>query len=162
MGNPRAMTELAYAIRPFTSADQTAARTLILTGLGEHWGSIDETLNPDVDDISTHYPPETADFFIVEDAGGAIIGAAGLIREDEETGRIVRMSVAKSARGRGLGKRLVAQLESTARARGYRRLVCETTHDWTDAIALYTATGFTELGVRDDDRHFEKVLGPPK
>jgi ribosomal protein S18 acetylase RimI-like enzyme len=53
---------------------------------------------------------------------------------------------------------LVAELESIASARGYRRLVCETTHDWTDAIALYTATGFTEIGVWDDDRHFEKWL----
>jgi putative acetyltransferase len=70
------------------------------------------------------------------------------------------MSVTKAARGRGIGKRLVARLEAAARVRGYRRLVCETTHDWTDAIALYTATGFTELGVWDDDRHFEKLLDP--
>ena len=63
-------------------------------------------------------------------------------------------------RGRGIGKRLVAELESIAVQRGYRRLVCETTHDWTDAIALYTATGFTEIGIWDDDRHFEKWLIP--
>jgi len=154
------MTEPGYTIRPFTPADQAAARSLILTGLGEHWGSIDETLNPDVDDIAAHYPPATADFYVVEDADGAIIGTAGLVQDDAETGRIVRMSVARAARGRGIGKRLVAQLESAARARGYRRLVCETTHDWTDAIALYTATGFTELGVWNDDRHFEKLLAP--
>ena len=154
------MTDPTYTIRPFLAADQASARTLILTGLGEHWGSIDETLNPDVDDIAAHYPSKIADFFVVEDADGAIIGTAGLIQEDADTGRIVRMSVTKSARGRGIGKRLVAQLEAAARARGYRRLVCETTHDWTDAIALYTATGFTELGVWHDDRHFEKLLDP--
>lgn len=152
------MTDLSYQIRPFEPDDQDAARALVLTGLGEHWGFIDETLNPDLDDIAGHYPPETADFLVVEDAKGNLIGTAGLIREDAETGRIVRMSVAKAARGRGIGKRLVAELESIASARGYRRLVCETTHDWTDAIALYTATGFTEIGVWDDDRHFEKWL----
>ncbi len=152
------MTEPAYRIRPFTTGDQEAARALILTGLGEHWGFIDETLNPDLDDIAGHYPPKTADFYVVEDEGGEIIGTAGLIREDGETGRIVRMSVARTARGRGIGKRLVAELESAARARGYRRLVCETTHDWTDAIALYLSTGFTEVGVWNDDRHFEKTL----
>lgn len=152
------MTDLTYTIRPFDRADQEAARALILAGLGEHWGFIDETLNPDLDEIAIHYPPETADFYVVEDGDGAIIATAGLIREDDMTGRIVRMSVAQSARGRGIGKRLVSQLESAARARGYRRLVCETTHDWADAIALYTATGFTELGVWDDDRHFEKRL----
>lgn len=148
----------AYRIRPFVAADQAAARALILAGLGEHWGFIDESLNPDVDDISGHYPVESADFYVVEDAAGAIIGTAGLKQEDERTGRIVRMSVAKDARGRGIGKRLVAQLEMAARLRGYDRLVCETTHDWTDAIALYTATGFAEIGVWNDDRHFEKQL----
>lgn len=153
------MTEFAYVIRTFEPADQPAARALILSGLGEHWGFIDETLNPDVDDIATHFPPSTADFYVVEDVSGAIIGTAALIRENVNTGRVVRMSVASSARGRGIGKRLVTQLEAAARARGYQRLVCETTHDWTDAIALYTASGFTELGVWDDDRHFEKVLG---
>lgn len=152
------MTDPAFRIRPFAVADQAAARGLILTGLGEHWGFIDETLNPDVDDIAGHFPAATADFFVVENDDGAIIGTAGLIREDARTGRIVRMSVAKSARGRGIGKRLVAQLETTARGRGYDRLVCETTHDWADAIALYTSCGFTELGVWNDDRHFEKRL----
>ncbi|MEZ4531338.1 MAG: GNAT family N-acetyltransferase [Thermomicrobiales bacterium] len=152
------MSQTLATIRRFRPDDQVAARALILTGLGEHWGFIDETLNPDVDDIAAHYPPESADFFVAEDPLGVIVGTAGLLREDAETGRIVRMSVAKSARGQGLGKRLVAQLEAAARARGYCRLVCETTHDWTDAIALYLATGFTELGVWDDDRHFEKHL----
>ncbi len=152
------MTDAGYTIRPFVASDQTAARTLILAGLGEHWGSIDETLNPDLDDIAVNYPSQRADFFVVEAVDGTLLGTAGLLREDDQTGRIVRMSVAKTARGRGIGKRLVAYLEEAARARGYHRLVCETTHDWTDAIALYTATGFTELGVWNDDRHFEKIL----
>ncbi len=156
------MTALAFTIRPFRAADQAEARALILTGLGEHWGWIDETLNPDVDDIAEHYAPERADFYVVEDANGALIGTGGLIQEDAETGRIVRMSVAKDARGRGIGKRLVAQLESAARARGYRRLVCETTEGWTDAIALYIATGFTDIGAWDGDRHFEKRLDRPQ
>ena len=155
------MTVEALTIRPFRAADQAEARSLILTGLGEHWGWIDETINPDLDDIAAHYPPERADFVVVEDANGALIGTGGLILEDGGTGRIVRMSVAKDARGRGLGKRLVAHLESAARARGYRRIVCETTEGWTDAIALYLATGFSDLGVWDGDRHFEKRLDRP-
>ncbi len=150
------MSAAAVTIRPFRTADQSAARALILDGLGAHWGFIDETLNPDLDDIAAAYPPQLADFLVVEDELGALIGTAGLVREDEETGRIVRMSVDRASRGRGIGKRLVAELEAIARRRGYRRLVCETTYDWADAIALYKSTGFTELGVWDDDRHFEK------
>jgi ribosomal protein S18 acetylase RimI-like enzyme len=147
-----------YTIRPFTRADQAATRSLILTGLGEHWGFIDETVNPDLDDIAAAYSPETAVFLVVENPDGALIGAGCVYEEDTETGRIARMSVAGTERGRGIGRRLVEELERAARLRGYRRLVLETTEDWTDAIALYRATGFTELGVWNGDRHFEKRL----
>ena len=35
-------------IRAFEPRDQAAARQLILAGLGEHFGWIDETCNPDL------------------------------------------------------------------------------------------------------------------
>jgi ribosomal protein S18 acetylase RimI-like enzyme len=152
------MNQPAYTIRPFTASDQPAARALVLAGLGEHWGYIDETLNPDLDDIAAAYPPETSLFLVVEDPTGALIGAGCLTEDDPTTGRLVRMSVASTARGQGIGRRLVAALESAAFDRGYTRLVCETTEDWTDAVGLYLATGFTETGIWDGDRHFEKLL----
>ncbi len=147
-----------YTVRPFTTADQPAARALVLAGLGEHWGFIDETLNPDLDDIAAAYPERTSLFLVVEDRSGALIGAGCLTEDDPSTGRLVRMSVASAARGRGIGRRLVHELEAAAHDRGYTRLVCETTVDWTDAIGLYLATGFTETGIHDGDRHFEKII----
>lgn len=152
------MTEPAYRIRPFTAVDQPATRALVLAGLADHWGFIDETLNPDLDDIAAAYPPETSLFLVVEDRTGALIGAGCLTEDDPTTGRLVRMSVATRARGQGVGRQLVQALESAARARGYTRLVCETTADWSDAVGLYRATGFTETGIHDGDRHFEKPL----
>ncbi len=152
------MSQAVYTIRPFAPSDQTTARALVLTGLGEHWGFIDETLNPDLDDIAAAYPAATSRVLVVEDRSGALIGVGCLTEDDPSTGRLVRMSVASSARGQGIGRRLVAELESVARERGYTRLVCETTEDWADATALYLATGFTETGIHDGDRHFEKLL----
>lgn len=152
------MTGHICTIRPFTPADQEAARALILAGLGEHWGFIDETLNPDLNDIEAAYPPETAIFLVAEGSKGTLLGTGCVYEEDAETVRLVRMSVASAARGRGIARGLLAELENTARQRGYRRIVLETTEDWTDAIALYRATGFTELGIWDGDCHFEKRL----
>lgn len=152
------MSDQGFIVRPFAPRDQEAARALILTGLGEHWGFIDETLNPDLDDIRAAYPPETSVFLVVVDSSDALIGTGCITEEDAETVRLVRMSVAASARGRGIGRRLVAELEAAARDRAYRRIVLETTEDWSDAVGLYRATGFEELGVWDGDRHFEKML----
>ena len=42
-------------IRRFRPADQDAVKALVVAGLGEHWGGVDATLNPDLDDIASHY-----------------------------------------------------------------------------------------------------------
>ena len=144
-------------IRAFIPADQVAARQLVLEGLGEHFGYIDATLNPDLDDIQLTYG-DRCDLFVVAELDGALAGTGALVLEDEVTGRLVRMSVSPACRGRGIGKALVEHLLTAARQRGFERVVCETNHDWTDATGLYLACGFTETGIRDGERHFVREL----
>lgn len=147
------------SLRPFTSADAPAMRRLILNGLGDHFGTIDETMNPDLDDITASYHDRGA-AIVVAERGGEIVGCGILVQEDEASGRLVRMSVRGDQRGQGLGKRLVRELLEAARARGYAKTVCETTDDWADAIALYRSCGFTEVGRWDGDIHFTIDLDP--
>lgn len=142
----------AITLRPFAPRDQAAARRLILAGLGDHFGVIDETLNPDLDDIQHHFVAPGG-YFAVAERGGALVGAGALIEAAPRTGRLVRLSVARAERGRGLGRRLVAHLTQAARARGYTRLLVETNDDWPDAIGLYLACGFVEEDRRDGDMH---------
>jgi GNAT superfamily N-acetyltransferase len=150
----RAMTP---TLRSFVPADQEAARSLILEGLGGHFGFIDESMNPDLDDIQTTYLDAGA-CFVVAEVGGDLAGTGALIEEEPGVGRLVRMSVSTAHRGKGLGRALVSYLLDEARSRGYQQVVCETNHDWHDAIGLYLACGFTEVGVWDGDRHFVKLL----
>ncbi len=42
-------------LRPFCAADQDAAGALILLGLGEHFGDLDPSLNPDLHNITVSY-----------------------------------------------------------------------------------------------------------
>jgi ribosomal protein S18 acetylase RimI-like enzyme len=128
-------------------------RRLVLNGLGDHFGTIDESMNPDLDDITASYH-ETGAAIVIAERGGEIVGCGILIAEDERTGRLVRMSVRGDQRGQGLGKRLVRELLAAAHERGYTTVVCETTEDWADAIALYRSCGFTEVGCWDGDMHF--------
>ena len=139
-------------IRPFRGEDQQTVRALVLAGLGDHFGEIDETMNPDLDDITTTYvlPGHRV---VVAEHGGAIVGAGTLVEEEAGVGRLVRMSVARDQRGRGVGRKLVSHLLDEARNRGYRRVLVETTDDWQDAIGLYRACGFQTDGFRDGDIH---------
>jgi ribosomal protein S18 acetylase RimI-like enzyme len=134
-------------------AEQAAARQLILAGLGEHFGWIDETCNPDLEDLEAAYL-RPGHCFVVAELDGNIIGTGALVEEAPGVGRLVRISVDRRFRGRGIGRRLVQRLITEARARGYRRVVCETNDDWDDAIALYRACGFVEEARRNGEVHF--------
>jgi GNAT superfamily N-acetyltransferase len=144
-------------IRLFKPADQAAARRLILEGLGEHFGFIDETRNPDLDDIARHYLA-AGHAFLVAEADGELIGTGGLIAFSADTGRIVRMSVSRDHRRRGVGRAVVARLLDLARERGYSRVVVRTEPDWTAAIGLYTSFGFAEYDRDDEDIYFSLML----
>ena len=135
-------------IRPFKASDQRAARALILEGLGEHFGSIDETCNPDLDDIMAHYVARGS-AFVIAVSSNSLIGTAALIAEDAHTGRIVRMSVRREARRQGIGKALVEHLLNLARDRRFSRVVVETNNDWDNAIGLYKRCGFVEYDTDD-------------
>jgi GNAT superfamily N-acetyltransferase len=135
-------------IRPFQAKDQLAARDLILDGLGGHFGFIDQSLNPDLDDIMAHYVAP-GNVFVVAHVEGQLVGTGALIAEGEYSGRIVRMSVRRDARRHGIGQALVAHLLALARKRRYTRVLVETNNDWQDAIGLYTRCGFAEYA-RDD------------
>ena len=90
----------------------------------------------------------------------SLVNALLLAGQVPDAGRLVRMSVRSDQRGRGLGKQLVRALIDEARTRGMMRVVCETTDDWHDAIGLYRACGFAEVGRWDGDAHFELNLLP--
>ncbi len=142
-------------IQQFTPADQPAARALILAGLEEHWGSLDPSLNRDLDDIATSY---AEGIFLVARQGGQLVGTGALLPEGRACGRIARMSVARSHRRRGIGTRVLRALLEAAQARGYHRIVLETTETWDEAIAFYLHHGFRVVACRAGDVHFEMVL----
>ncbi|MER7988565.1 GNAT family N-acetyltransferase [Streptomyces noursei] len=65
--------------------------------------------------------------------------AAGYATGDAE---IKRMFVVPTARGRGLARRILAALESDARAAGRLRMVLETGTEQPEALALYASSGY--------------------
>ena len=55
-------------IMPFSPVHQEEARRLILEGLGEHWGWIDEKINTDLEDIaaSAYQLPSVTELRVLE------------------------------------------------------------------------------------------------
>lgn len=157
-GFAQAPRQETILIRAFVPADQDAARTLILAGLGEYFGVIDPALNPDLDDIAAAYLACGHAFRVAEIADN-LVGTGGL-RVTGQEGQIVRVSVAPAARRRGLGRRLVISLLALARQRGLRRVWMETNDDWHAAIALYADCSFQPFDQRDGCIFMELKLTP--
>ena len=60
-------------------------------------------------------------------------------------GELKRMYVAPEARGRGVGRAVLARLEAEARSLGLDRLMLETGTRQPEALALYRRAGFVEI-----------------
>lgn len=132
-------------LRPFAASDQVPVRTLILHGLTSRFGTLDESLNPDLTDIGTSYTA-SGDTFLVAEFDGQIVGCGALIRENGSAavGRIVRVSVDSAMQGRGIGRSISQGLIAAARQRGFTELLVETNDDWHSALRLYQSLGFQE------------------
>ncbi len=142
-------------LKPFQPSDQLEVKRLILAGLVEHWGFLDETKNPDLDDIATSYAGAT---FLVGRLGTRIVGTGALVPRSSETAEIVRMSVAKELRQQGIGRQILQALLAQAQAQGFRQVILETTTSWSEVVAFYLRCGFHITHYLDGDVYFARDI----
>lgn len=90
------------------------------------------------------------------------VGCGALKLHPDGHAEVKRMWVASAVRRLGLGRRLLAELEAEAAARGVRTLRLETNRSLTEAIALYRDAGYREVPAFNDEPYahhwFEKDL----
>lgn len=103
--------------------------------------------------------------FLVGYLDGAPVTCGGWRAHSDGSVELKRMYVVPAARGRGLARALLAELELTAKRAGHRRLVLETGLAQPEAIALYRSSGYTDVpkfGYYADEElsvHLGKSLG---
>ncbi|WP_158289459.1 GNAT family N-acetyltransferase [Paenibacillus flagellatus] len=132
-------------IAPIRESQHLEAKRLVLEGLKEHFGFLDESLNPDLDDIAQSYA-DKGHVFLTGSVDDRVVCCGALVEADEATGRIVRMSVGKPYRRNGLASRLIDALERKAKERGYTSVMLKTIHDWSDAVGFYESKGYAVVG----------------
>ena len=95
-------------------------------------------------DVDALAGPETV--FLAAQAGGETLGCGGIMIRDGDYAEVKRIYVSPRARGRGIGRRLLERLEAEARAQGLKLLRLETGRRQPEALALFTAFGFSPRG----------------
>lgn len=142
-------------IFPFQPTDQPAVKALILDGLVDHWGFLDESKNPDLDNIATTYADGT---FLVAWLDEEIIGTGAFKPYSATQVEIVRMSVKKDLRRQGIGQQILSELCKIATEKGYAEVILETTETWQDVIDFYLSYGFEITHHQDGDAWFRMKL----
>jgi GNAT superfamily N-acetyltransferase len=105
-------------------------------------------------------PP--AGLLVVATLDGDTVGCGALKLHGAAPAELKRMWVAPSARGLGVGRRILTELESLATAGGATAIRLETNRTLVEAISLYRSAGYGEVPAFSDepyaDHWFEKPL----
>jgi DNA-binding MarR family transcriptional regulator/ribosomal protein S18 acetylase RimI-like enzyme len=108
---------------------------------------------------------EPAGLLLVARLRGEAIGCGALKLHGAEPAEIKRMWVAPAARGLGVARRLLGELERHARERGAGAVRLETNRSLREATGLYRSAGYAEVAPFNAEPYahhwFEKRLGLP-
>ena len=155
-----------FLIRDWEGGDRTAAADVIKTVLAEYglgWEvSCGGCSDRDAVEVEKYYLETGGEFWVVE-RSGQIVGTVGYypIPRGREAVEIRKMYLLPEARGYGLGRFLLAQMEQAAAARGFQEAWVETATALKEAVRLYERNGYmAETGVETErcDKVYRKPI----
>ncbi|MDR6300941.1 GNAT family N-acetyltransferase [Mesonia maritima] len=139
-------------IRKIKSTDNPAVTTLIKTVFEEYNAPKEGTVYSDADTnrLYEFFGIEKAELWVAE-TEGKIVGSCGVYPTEglpEACAELVKFYIAKEARGKGLGKKLMEASIASALQFGYRELYLESLPEFSNAVSWYKKLGFKTLDAR--------------
>jgi putative acetyltransferase len=154
---------MTFTLRPATNSDRAAIESLVFGVLAEYGLAPDPNgTDADLQDIETEYGRKGGMFDVLMNENGLIVGSVALHATSGSTCEIRKMYLASSARGKGLGRRLLEHALAEAKSLGFGRVELETASVLKEAIALYESYGFrkfcaSHLSSRCDSAYYVNV-----
>jgi putative acetyltransferase len=135
-------TYQGYTCRPWQASDRDVCVQLVRGVLAEYALVFQPDTEGDLLTVETVYGEGC--FWVVENADGQVVGTGGYHPDQRGVNAIEirKMYLHRSARGIGLGQRLLQALEDHAFNKGYRLVWLETDKRLPQAIKLYEKQGY--------------------
>lgn len=134
---------MPYSLRPASNDDRGAVENLVFGVLAEYGLTPDPSgTDSDLHDIQSTYHDAGGAFDVLVTSSDEIIGTVGLFRVSASICELRKMYLAPSARGQGLGRRLLEHALERAVALGFSSVVLETASVLREAVSLYERYGF--------------------
>ena len=136
-------------IRPIEPGDNEAMAKVIRAALAEFGANKPGTVyfDPTTDALYELFrTPRSYYYVAIED--NQVVGGCGIFPTDnlpDGTCELVKLYVAKEARGSGLGKELMEKSMSWAKASGYTQVYLESMPELAKAVSIYEKVGFHSL-----------------
>jgi DNA-binding MarR family transcriptional regulator/N-acetylglutamate synthase-like GNAT family acetyltransferase len=156
---PERDTQAPYTIRPLRIGDigWITHRQGILYAEEYGWDASYEALVAEILGAFVKTFDSKRETAWVAERRGNIVGAVFLVRASDRIGKLRLLYVEPSARGLGIGRKLVSLCIDGARERGYRTLTLWTNDVLVAARRIYEASGF-RLTAEERHRSFGKDL----
>ncbi|MFW2174297.1 GNAT family N-acetyltransferase [Acinetobacter guillouiae] len=103
--------------------------------------------DPILDDLYQVYAQPNAQYWVIEDTNGRVVGGGGLspLQGDATVLEIQKMYFLPELRGLGFAKKILEKCFEFAQQQGFQSCYLETTQDLWQAIKLYEKLGFEHL-----------------
>lgn len=136
-------------IRPIQPSDNAALAKIIRSTLESFGLGIPGTVytDPSTDHLFELFREERSFYFVAEE-NGKVLGGCGIYPTKglpADCAELVKLSLAKEARGKGVGQALMEKSMAWAREEGYGRVYLETMNELSSAVGLYQKLGFEKL-----------------
>ena len=123
---------------------RNAAVTALIRELDAYMGGLYPAESNHLVDVETLAKPDVHFFAVMVD--GNYRGCGAIMLQAEGYAEVKRIFVSPKARGLGLGRRIIAQLEAATREAGLTLMRLETGTLQPEALSLFAATGFARCG----------------
>lgn len=133
-------------IIPFDPAHSAAFRSLNLDWIRVHW-------EPEPSDYKVLDNPQSSiidqgGYIAIAVLGREVVGTCALMKMDDTTFELAKMTVSDAHRGAGIGRKLANDVIEKARALGAERVYLESNTVLEPAIRLYRELGFNEIAAQ--------------